>query len=171
MERKGLIVFKGRDVTIVGPDIVVGQMAPEFEVHNQDWEVVRGLASTENKVRIIAAVHSLDTDVCDRETRRFNQDAARLSKDIRVLVISMDLPYAQKRWCGAAGIDQVIVLSDHVYADFGEKYGTLMKEPRLERRAVFVVDRDGIVRYADYMPVLGQEPHYDEVLQAAVAAL
>ena len=129
------------------------------------------LEHTKGKVRILAAVPSLDTPVCDRETRRFNQEAAALGDDIVIVVISADLPFAQKRWCGAAGVDQVLVVSDHMDMDFGEKYGTLMKEVRLMRRAVFVVDRDGNIVYADYMPALGDEPNYEEVLAAAKAAL
>jgi thiol peroxidase len=130
-----------------------------------------GLADTAGKVRIIAAVPSLETDVCDRETRRFNQEAAALGADIVILVISTDLPFTQKRWCGAAGVDQVIVLSDHMTADFGIKYGCLIKEARILRRAVFVVDRQGKITYAAYMPALGQEPDYAAVLAAARAAL
>ena len=135
------------------------------------WSMVRGLGDTQGKVRILAAVPSLDTDTCDRETRRFNQEAASLSDDIVIEVISTDLPYAQKRWCGAAGVDQVMVLSDHMQAEFGEKYGCLIKERRILRRAVFVVDRQDIVTYVAYMPALGVEPNYEEVLEAARAAL
>jgi len=171
IERTGLIQLAGKDATIVGDDIQVGQVAPDFSAHALDWSVVRGLADTQGKVRIIAAVPSLDTEVCDRETRRFNQEAASLSKDILIQVISTDLPYTQKRWCGAAGVDQVMVLSDHQTAEFGEKYGCLIKERRILRRAVFVVDRQGKVTYAAYMPALGIEPEYSQVLEAAKAAL
>ena len=130
-----------------------------------------GLAGTAGKVRIITALPSLDTEVCDRETRRFNVEAAALSKDITILAISTDLPYAQKRWCGAAEVDQVTVLSDHMGLDFGTKYGCLIKEARILRRAAFVVDRSGKITYAAYMPALGEEPNYAEVLAAAQAAL
>jgi len=130
-----------------------------------------GLAGTAGKVRIITALPSLDTEVCDRETRRFNLEAAALSKDITILAISTDLPYAQKRWCGAAEVDQVTVLSDHMGLDFGTKYGCLIKEARILRRAAFVVDRSGKITYAAYMPALGEEPNYAEVLAAAQAAL
>ena len=130
-----------------------------------------GLADTTGKVRIISAVLSLETDVCDRETKRFNQEAASLSKDIAILVISTDLPFTQARWCGAAGVDQVSVLSDHMSTDFGLKYGVLLKEVRFLRRAVFVVDRSGKLTYVAYMPALGEEPDYAEVLKAARAAL
>jgi thiol peroxidase len=170
-ERFGLIQVGGKDATVIGDDIKVGQTAPDFSLHALDWSVVRGLADSKGKVRIVAAVPSLDTATCDRETRRFNQEATGLSKDIVIEVISTDLPYAQKRWCGAAGVDQVMVLSDHQTAEFGEKYGCLIKERRILRRSVFVIDRQDKVTYAAYMPVLGVEPDYEEVLEAARAAL
>jgi thioredoxin-dependent peroxiredoxin len=170
-ERFGLIQVGGKDATVIGDDIKVGQAAPDFSVHALDWSLVRGLADTKGKVRIIAAVPSLDTDTCDRETRRFNQEASSLSDDIIIEVISTDLPYAQKRWCGAAGVDQVMVLSDHLAAEFGEKYGCLIRERRTLRRAVFVIDRQDRVTYVAYMPALGVEPDYKEVLEAARAAL
>ena len=170
-ERYGLIQTGGKDATIIGDDIQVGQTAPEFTAHALNWSVVQGIGDTQGKVRIIAAVPSLDTDTCDRETRRFNQEAASLNKDIQIMVISTDLPYAQKRWCGAAGVDQVMVLSDHMRAEFGEKYACLIKERRTLRRAVFVVDRQDKITYAAYMPVLSVEPNYEEVLEAARAAL
>lgn len=171
IERKGLIKVGGKEATIVGADIVVGRAAPDFSAYALDWAWVNGLGDTAGKVRVIAAVPSLDTDVCDRETRRFNLEAASLGDDIAILVLSTDLPYAQKRWCGAAGVDKVIVLSDHMSAEFGEKYGCLIKERRILRRAVFVVDRNDKVTYVDYMPALGEEPKYDEVLAAARAAM
>lgn len=171
LERYGILKIGDQDVTIIGEDIQVGQVAPDFVVQAQDWSLVRGLADTQGKVRILAAVPSLDTAVCDRETRRFNQEAASLDRDIAIEVISTDLPFAQKRWCGAAGVDQVMVLSDHLHVEFGQKYGCLIKERRILRRAVFVVDRQGIVTYVAYMPALGVEPNYDEVLQAAQEAL
>ena len=170
-ERFGIVKFRGKEVTVLGPDLKAGQAAPEFSAQTLEWLPFNGLADTQGKVRIIAAVPSLDTDVCDRETRRFNQEAAALSKEIVILVISADLPFAQKRWCGAAGVDQVTVLSDHLSAEFGLKYGCLIKEARILRRAVFVVDRSGKLVYVTYMPALGVEPDYAEVLAAAKAAL
>jgi len=170
-ERFGLIQVGGEDATVIGDDVKVGETAPDFSVHALDWSTVRGISDTQGKVRILAAVPSLDTETCDRETRRFNQEAAGLSEDIVIEVISTDLPYAQKRWCGAAGVDQVMVLSDHQAAEFGEKYGCLIRERRTLRRAVFVVGRQGKVTYVAYMPALGVEPNYDEVLEAARAAL
>ena len=170
-ERFGIIKVGGREATVIGDDVKVGQDAPEFTAHATDWSLVRGIADTKGKVRIIASVPSLDTEVCDRETRRFNVEAAALDKDIVIQTISTDLPYAQKRWCGAAGVDQVMVLSDHQNAEFGEKYGVLIKERRVLRRAVFVVGRDDKIAYAAYMPALGEEPNYAEVIEAAKKAL
>jgi thiol peroxidase len=170
-ERFGLIKVGGKEATVVGDDLRVGDVAPEFTAQAQDWSLKRGLADTAGKVRIMAAVPSLDTEVCDRETRRFNQEAAALGKDIVIEVISTDLPYAQKRWCGAAGVDQVMTLSDHMNAEFAEKYGVLIKERRILRRAVFVVDKGNKVVYAAYMPALGDEPDYPQVLEAAKKAL
>jgi len=171
IERHGLLSIGGNDATIVGPDVVVGQAAPEFTAQKQDWTNTQVLEETRGKVRILAAVPSLDTSTCDRETRRFNEEAAGLSEDIVIVVISTDLPPSQKRWCGAAGVDQVMVVSDHMDVNFGEKYGCLVKERRWLRRAVFVVNRENQVTYAAYMPALGIEPNYAEVLQAARAAL
>jgi thiol peroxidase len=170
-ERKGIIKYSGMEQTVVGEDIQVGQKAPNFTIQKNDWTISKGLKETRRKVRIILSVPSLDTGVCDRETRRFNEEAAKLSKGIAVLVVSMDLPAAQKRWCGAAGVENVITVSDTIKADFGKKYGTLMKEVRLLRRAVFIVNKKGIVTYVAYMPANGDEPNYEEVLEAARAAL
>lgn len=171
MERTGLLELGGKDAVIVGPDIEVGQKAPGFTLLDQDWSFVDVLPATKGKVRIVAAVPSLETSVCDTETRRFNEEAAALDDDIVVITISADLPYTQKRWCGAAGIDHVMVLSDSHDAEFGEKYGCLIKERRILRRAVFVIDRQDNVVYAAYMPALGEQPEYDEVLAAAKQAL
>jgi thiol peroxidase len=170
-ERFGLIKVGGKDATVLGSDVKVGQTAQDFTVHALDWSVKHGLADTAGKVRIIAAVPSLDTEVCDRETKRFNQEAAALSKDIIIEVISTDLPYTQKRWCGAAGVEQVMVLSDHMNAEFSEKYGVLIKERRICRRAVFVIGKDNKFMYVAYMPALGDEPNYAEVIEAAKKAL
>ena len=171
IEREGQFNFKGNDVTIVGEDIRVGEQAPEFSAQTQDWVNFKGIMNTAGKVRIIGSLPSLNTSVCDRETRRFNQEASSLSEEIVILMLSMDLPYTLKNWCAAAGVDRVITLSDHKWAEFGEKYGVLLKEPRVFRRAIFVVDSDGKVVYADYMPAIGDEPKYEEVLAAAQTAL
>lgn len=170
IERKGIFQFKGHDMTVIGEDIKAGQQAPDFTASTQEWLPFNGLEDTSGKVRIIAALPSLSTSVCDRETRRFNEEAANLGEDIVVLTVSMDLPYTLRNWCAAAGIDRVVTLTDHKAADFGEKYGVLLKEARIFRRAIFVVDRSGKVVYADYMPVLGDEPNYVDVLAAARSA-
>jgi thiol peroxidase len=171
VERPALMKVGGKDVTIVGQDVKVGDTARDFLVHTNDWGTMSGLADTAGKVRILATVPSLETSVCDRETRRFNEEAAGLGKDIVIEVISTDLPYTQKRWCGAAGVDQVLTLSDHMAAEFGEKYGVLIKERRIFRRAVFVVGKDDKIVFADYMPELGNEPDFAAVLEAAQKAL
>lgn len=170
-EQNRIMKFGGKEQTIVGDEILIGQKAPEFLIQKNDWSIGKGLKETRGKVRIIAAIPSLDTPVCDLETRRFNQEAAELGQDISILIISMDLPVAQKRWCGAAGVDKVLTFSDVIKADFGKKYGTLMKEVRLLRRAVFVVDKKGIVTYTAYMATNGDQPKYEEVLIAAKKAL
>lgn len=171
MERTGIFKFRDTDATVVGPDLQPGQPAPEFSAHTPEFKTVQGLASTAGKVRIIAALPSLNTAVCDRETRRFNLEAAALGEDTAILILSTDLPFAIKNWCAAAGIDKIQTLSDHLDANFGEKYGCLLKELRILRRAVFIVDRAGMITYAAYMPTLGVEPDYDQVLAAARTAL
>jgi thiol peroxidase len=171
MERKGLVQFAGKEVTIIGADLVVGDKAPEFFAHNNDWEKVNVLASTKGKVRILGSLLSLNTSVCDRETRKFNLEAEALGEDVVVFMLSTDLPFTQKDWCGAAGMDRVVTLSDLVDVDFGMKYGVLIKETRFLRRAIFVVDKNDKIVYASYMKVLGDEPDYAEVLKAAKAAL
>jgi thioredoxin-dependent peroxiredoxin len=171
LERKGLVQFSGKDAIVIGDDLKIGQQAPSFKAHLQDWTYLDLLKLTRGKVRIIAAVPSIDTSTCDRETRKFNEEAAGLSKDISIIVISTDLPYAQKRWCGAAGISQVMVVSDHLKASFGKKYGCLLKDQRVLRRAIFIVDRKYKITYVDYMKALGDEPDYKAVLEAAKKAL
>ena len=158
-------------VTILGDDVKVGEDAPEFTSVVPGWGVVNPLQESKGKVIVISAVPSLDTETCDRETRRFNEEAAKLSDDIVIYTISTDFPMAQKRWCGAAGVDKVKVVSDVVEAEFGEKYGVLIKERRYFRRSVFIVGRGGKLTYVNYLPTLGQEPDYDEVIAAAKEAL
>ncbi len=165
-ERKGMITMKGNPLTLVGKALKVGDRAPDFGVLDNNLSPVN-LGAYKGKVCIISAVPSLDTPVCDLETRRFNQEAAHLSPDIVILTVSMDLPFAQKRWCGAAGVDKVITLSDYKDASFGAAYGVLIKELRLLARAVFVVDRKGLIQYIEVVKELTQEPNYEAALQAA----
>jgi thiol peroxidase len=171
IERVGLFEFRGQNVTIVGEDIKVGDQAPEFSALTRDWVWMSALESTQGKVRIIGSLPSLSTSVCDRETKKFNQEAAALSDDVAILMVSMDLPFTQAQWCAAEEIERVITLSDHKNTDFGPKYGVLLKELNIFRRAVFVADRSAKVVYAEYLPVLGDEPDYEAVLAAARHAL
>lgn len=171
LERKGLIDFAGMPQTVVGPDLQPGQPAPAFKAMAQDWSLVDPITEFPGTVQVLLALPSLETSVCDRETRRFNQEAAALGEDVRIFAISHDLPLTQKRWCAAAGVERVSTLSDHALGEFGPAYGTLMKELRLLRRAAFVVDRQGTLVYADYMASNGDEPDYAAVLEAARAAL
>ena len=165
-KQKRTITMKGNPLTLVGNEVIVGQPAPDFEVIANDMSSVK-LSSFKGKVCIICSVPSLDTSVCDMETRRFNEEAGKLGSDVVVLTISMDLPFAQKRWCGAVGINNVQTLSDHREASFGKGYGVLIKELRLLARAVFVLDRDGIIRYIQIVNELTNEPDYEAVLDAA----
>jgi thiol peroxidase len=158
--------MKGQPLTLLGDGLKVGDKAPNFEVIANDLSQVL-LSSLRGKVCIISSVPSLDTGVCDRMTRRFNEEAGGLGQDVAVLTISMDLPFAQKRWCGAAGVKNVQTLSDHREASFGKAYGVLIKGLRLLARAVFVVDKQGIIRYTDIVKELTNEPNYEAVLKAA----
>lgn len=171
VERKGLIEFRGKDVTVVGEDLRVGDQAPEFSVLTMDWTWMNALEDTQGKVRIVGSLPSLNTAVCDRETKRFNSEAGSLGGDIAILMVSMDLPWTLNQWCAAAGVDQVTTLSDHKNLEFGKKYGVLIKELRIFRRAAFVLDRSGEVVYVEYTPSLGDEPDYSLVLEAARNAL
>jgi len=169
-ERSGIITFKGNPFTLLGPELKVGDKAPDFAVVDNGLAPV-SLASSAGKIRIISSVPSLDTPVCDTETRRFNQEAAALPGDVTVLTISLDLPFAQKRWCGAAGIDRVTTLSDYRERSFGQNYGVLIKELLLLTRAIFVVDAQGVIRYIQIVPEVTSEPDYAAVVSAAKSLL
>jgi thiol peroxidase len=164
-ERAGAITMKGNPLTLVGREVHEGDQAPDFEVVANDLSPFK-FSSIKGKVAIICSVPSLDTSTCNIETRWFNEAAAKLGPNVEILTISMDLPFAQKRWCGAAGVDRVKTYSDHRDAAFGLAYGVLIKELRLLARAVFVVDKGGVVRYVQLVKELANEPNYDEVLQA-----
>jgi len=157
--------------TILGDDVKVGDIAPEFTSMLPGWKPIDPLQESKGKVIILSAVPSIDTETCDRETRRFNEEASKLGDDIIIYTVSTDFPFAQKRWCGAAGVERVKLVSDVLDAEFGLKYGLLIKERRFFRRAVFIVDREGKLTYVNYLPVLGQEPDYDEVIAEAKKAL
>ena len=165
-ERNGLVTIKGSPLTLVGNEIRTPVNAPDVELLDNDLKPVK-LSSFRGKVCIITSVPSLDTAVCDTETRKFNQEATKLGPNVVVLTISMDLPFAQKRWCGAAGVNNVITLSDHRDASFGTSYGILIKELRLLARAIFVVDREGMIRYTQLVKEVTNEPDYDAVLKEA----
>jgi len=164
-ERKGLVTLKGNPVTLVGKEVKVGDAAPDVTLLDNDLKAV-ALSAFRGKVVVLSSVPSLDTPVCDTETRRFNEEAAKLGDGVAVLTISMDLPFAQKRWCGAHGIERVKTLSDHRDAAFGKAYGVLIKELRLLARAVFVVDRQGVIRYTQLVEEITHEPDYDAILDA-----
>lgn len=168
-ERSGAVTFKGNPVTLIGPELKVGDQAPDFTVLANDLTPVT-LEDTKGTVRIVSVVPSLDTGVCDQQTRRFNEEAANLP-DVKVLTISVDLPFAQKRWCGAAGIDRVQTYSDHRDLSFGEAYGVAIKELRLLARAVFVIDRNDKISYVEYVSEVTNHPDYDKAIQAAKKAL
>ena len=165
-ERSGITTFKGNPVTLLGPELKVGDKAPDFSLVDNSLTSVT-LADFKGKTKIISTVPSLDTPVCDTETRRFNQEAAKLPDNIVVLTVSLDLPFAQKRWCGAAGIDRVATLSDYREQAFGLAYGVLIKELKLLSRSIFVLDGDDTIRYIQHVPEITTEPDYDAVLEAA----
>ena len=163
-ERRGAVTFKGNPLTLVGPEVKVGSKAPEFQGIAQDLSPIT-LAGLKGKTLLISVIPSLDTPVCDLQAKRFNGEAAQLP-GVEILNVSMDLPFAQKRWCGAAQADRIKTVSDHKDASFGTAYGTLIKELRLLARAVFVIDQGGTVRYAEYVPEVTSHPNYDAALAA-----
>jgi thiol peroxidase len=164
-ETSGAVTVKGMPVTLVGNLVGVGDAAPDFEVVDNDLAPVR-FSSFSGKVCVLLSVPSLDTPVCDIETKRFNEEATRLGPEVVILTISMDLPFAQQRWCAAAEVKNVKTLSDHRGASFGTSYGVLIKELRLLARAVFVVDQERVVRYVELVREVAHEPDYDSVLGA-----
>lgn len=168
-DRPGLVTMKGNPVTLTGTPVNVGDKAPDFTAIDIHLQPVH-LSDFKGKIVVISAVPSLDTPVCSRETHRFNEMATEFD-EVEILTISMDLPFAQKRWCGAEGVDRLTTLSDHRDAAFGEAYGVLIKEMRLLARTVFVIDPDGTIRYIQLVKEVSQEPNYDEVLEAIKALL
>jgi len=159
----------GNPLNLLGNTVRVGDRAPDFTVFDNAL-TPKTLKDYAGKKLIISTVPSLDTPVCDTETRKFNEIASSLGDDVTVLTLSMDLPFAQGRWCGNAGIERVITLSDYAQASFGHAYGVLLENLRLLARVVFVVDSDGVIRYIQRVPEITQEPNYDEVI-AAVRSL
>ena len=164
MERAEATTLRGKPFTLVGPELKAGDPAPDFTLVDNSLKTVT-LADTGNNVRIISVVPSLDTPVCDAQTKRFNEEAAKLP-NVDILTVSMDLPFAQKRWCGAFGVDKVKMLSDHRDGSFGSHYGTLIKELRIESRAIFVLDQQNKVRYVEYVKEVADFPNYEAALAA-----
>lgn len=167
VERTGVTTFKGLPVTLLGKQVSVGQIAPAFTVFANDFTPVT-LESSAGMVRLIAAVPSLETPVCDQQTRRFNSEAAQ-HPGIKILTVSVDLPFTQARWCGESGIAATQTVSDYRDLSFGLAYGVVIKEFRLLARAVFVIGADDVVSYAEYVPAVGQHPDYDAALAAVRA--
>src|SRR5215510_708166 len=171
-ERTGVVTFKGGPVTLSGPEIKAGQSAPDFSAVDNALQTVK-LSDSAGKVLILSSVPSLDTPVCDRETRRFNEEASQLGDKVEVWTISMDLPFAQKRWCGAADISRVRTVSDFREHAFGQNYGVMIKDTALagvHARAVFVVGKDGKIKHAEYVKEIAEEPDYAAALKAAKEA-
>ena len=169
-KRTGVITFVGNPMTLVGKEVKVGDKAPDFTLLDNGL-AVKTLKDYEGKVKIFSVVPSLDTGVCDAQTRWFNQNVTALSDDVVVLTVSMDLPFAQKRWCGAAGVENVVTLSDHKDASFGTNYGFLIEELRLLTRGIVVDDKNDKVTYVEYVPEVTNALNFDAAVEAAKAAL
>jgi thioredoxin-dependent peroxiredoxin len=165
MERPGATTMRGNPLTLLGPELKAGDKAPDFSAVNDGLQPVN-LAGTGHNVRIFSVVPSLDTPVCDAQTKRFNEEAAKLP-GVEIFTVSMDLPFAQKRWCGNFGIDKIKMLSDHRSGSFGEHYGTLIKDMRIESRAIFVLDKDDTIKYVEYVKEVADFPNYEAALGAA----
>lgn len=164
MERENAVTLNGKPFTLVGPELKVGDPVPDFDTIGKDLQPVT-LADTSGGVRIFSVVPSLDTPVCDVQSRRFSDEATQLP-DVKIYTISMDLPFAQSRWCGAAGVENLTMLSDHRGGAFGSNYGTLIKELRLNCRAIFVMDQEGILRHVEYVREVAEHPDYEAALKA-----
>ena len=165
MERKGITTMKGNPMTLVGPELKPGDKAPDFTVLDQTM-APKTLRDFDGKFKVISVTPSLDTPVCDLQIHWFNEDAANQPKDVAVLNISMDLPFAIKRFCATGGIDKAVALSDHRDASFGTNWGVLMKELRLLARSIFIVDKENVIRYVQIVPEQTAEPDYEAALKA-----
>lgn len=169
-ERANAATFKGNPITLIGPELKVGDTAPDFRLNKNLLEEAT-LQDFAGKIKLISVVPSLDTGVCDAQTRRFNQEAAGLGDDVIVLTVSADLPFAQARWCGAAGVDRVVTLSDYKDNSFGKAYGVLIKEFALDMRAVFVLDKDNKIQYVEVLKEMTEHPDYEKPVAAVKALL
>jgi len=165
IERPGATTLKGNPLTVIGPELKSGEKAPDFQAIDDTLKPAN-LESTGHGVRIFSVVPSLDTPVCDAQTKRFNEEAMGLPQ-LTIYTFSMDLPFAQKRWCGAYGVDHVKMISDHRTGSFGENYGTLIKELHIHSRAIFVLDKDNTLRHVEYVREVGTHPDYEAALTAA----
>ena len=165
MERPAATTLRGNPLTVVGPELKTGDKAPDFQAVDDSLKPV-DLNATGHSVRIFSVVPSLDTPVCDAQTKRFNEEAGKLP-DLKIYTFSMDLPFAQKRWCGAFGVDDIKMVSDHKSGSFGEHYGTLIKELRIHSRAIFVVDKNNVIQHAEYVKEVGEHPNYETALAVA----
>jgi thioredoxin-dependent peroxiredoxin len=165
MERPGATTLRGNPLTVLGPQLKAGDRAPDFHAVDDGLKPV-DLAATGQGVRVFSVVPSLDTPVCDAQTKRFNEEAGKLP-NVSIYTISMDLPFAQKRWCGAFGVDHVKMISDHRDGSFGQAYGTLIKDLRIMSRAIFVVDPGNTIRYVEYVKEVADHPNYESALGAA----
>lgn len=168
-ERTGIATLKGNPITLVGPELKIGDKAPDFKLNKSLMEHVT-LADFAGKIKLVSVVPSIDTGVCDAQTRRFNEEAGKLGDKVVVLTVSVDLPFAQARWCGAAGVESVVMLSDYKDNSFGEAYGTLIKELKLDYRAIFIIDENDTIQYVEYMKDMTDHPNYEAAI-AAVKAL
>jgi thiol peroxidase len=168
-ERPAATTMKGNPLTLVGPELKAGDAAPDFQVVDSGLQPV-DLAKTGHSVRIFSVVPSLDTPVCDAQTKRFEQAAGTLN-GVDIFTVSMDLPFAQKRWCSSFGVDKVKMLSDHKTGSFGENYGTLIKELRIESRAIFVIDKENKLKHVEYVKEVADHPNYEAALEAAKSVL
>ncbi|OKP67703.1 2-Cys peroxiredoxin [Paenibacillus sp. P3E] len=164
-ERTGVATLVGLPITLLGPELKVGDQAPGFKI-NKDLMTEASLSDYEGKVKLISVVPSLDTGVCDAQTRRFNQEAANLGENVVILTISVDLPFAQSRFCSVAGIDKVVALSDYKHRSFGQAYGVLIKELQLDQRAIFIIDADDTIQYVEYLREMSEHPNYESALNA-----
>ncbi len=168
VERPGATTLRGNPLAVLGPELKPGEKAPDFKAVDDSLKDV-DLAGTGSGVRIFSVVPSLDTPVCDAQTKRFNEEAGKLP-DVKMYSFSMDLPFAQKRWCGAYGVDHVNMVSDHRDGSFGQAYGTLIKDLRIMSRAIFVIDKNNVIRHVEYVKEVADHPNYEAALSAARAA-
>ncbi|WP_219836063.1 thiol peroxidase [Paenibacillus sp. R14(2021)] len=164
-ERTGVATLKGNPITLLGPELKVGDKAPDFQLNKSLVEVV-SLQDFAGKVKLISVVPSIDTGVCDAQTRRFNEEASKFGDNVAILTVSVDLPMAQARWCGAAGVDKVVLLSDYKNNNFGEAYGVLIKELHLDFRSIFVVDSNDTIQYIEVLGEMTEHPNYENALNA-----